>query len=56
VPGIFLYTIIRLVLQTPTAHRASHPGMDLSTMTTAEVEALLRFLAEWEREELELLM
>ena len=53
-PGIFLYTIIRLVLQTPTARRASHP--DLSTMTTAEVEALLRFLAEWEREELELLM
>ena len=25
-------------------------------MTTAEVEALLRLLAEWEREELELLM
>jgi hypothetical protein len=33
-----------------------HPrGMDLSKMTTAEVEALLRLLAEWEREELEML-
>ena len=30
--------------------------MDLSKMTTAEVEALLRLLAEWERKELELVM
>lgn len=30
--------------------------MDLIKMTTAEVEALLRLLAEWEREELELVM
>jgi hypothetical protein len=30
--------------------------MDLSKMTTAEVEALLRLLAEWEREELVLSM
>ena len=30
--------------------------MDLSKMTTAEVEALLRLLAEFEREELALLM
>ena len=30
--------------------------MDMSKMTTAEVEALLRLLAEWEREELELLI
>jgi hypothetical protein len=30
--------------------------MDLSKMTTAEVEAMLRLLAEWEREELVLSM
>jgi hypothetical protein len=30
--------------------------MDLSKMTLEEVQALLRLLAEWEREELELLM
>ena len=30
--------------------------MDLTKMTTAEVEALLRLLAEWEREKLELVM
>jgi hypothetical protein len=30
--------------------------MDISKMTTAEVEALLRLLAEMEREELVLLM
>jgi hypothetical protein len=30
--------------------------MDFSKMTTAEVEALLRLLADMEREELELLM
>ena len=30
--------------------------MDLDKMTTAEVEALLRLLAEWEREALALLM
>jgi hypothetical protein len=30
--------------------------MDLSRMTTAEVEALLRLLADMEREELALLM
>jgi len=30
--------------------------MDLSKMTTAEVEALLRLLAEWEREEMAVLM
>ena len=32
------------------------PSMDLTKMTTAEVEALLRLLSEWEREELELVM
>jgi len=31
-------------------------GMDLSKMTTEEVEALLRLLADMEREELELVM
>jgi hypothetical protein len=30
--------------------------MDLSKMTTAEVQAMLRLLAEWEREELVLSM
>jgi hypothetical protein len=30
--------------------------MDLTNMTTAEVEALLRLLADMEREELELVM
>ena len=30
--------------------------MDMSKMTAAEVEALLRLLADMEREELELLM
>jgi hypothetical protein len=30
--------------------------MDLSKMPLEEVQALLRLLAEWEREELELLM
>jgi hypothetical protein len=30
--------------------------MDLSNMTTAEVDVLLRLLAEFEREELELIM
>jgi len=30
--------------------------MDLSKMTTEEMEALLRLLAEWEREEMELIM
>jgi hypothetical protein len=30
--------------------------MDLSRMTIAEVEALSRLLAEWEREELELII
>jgi hypothetical protein len=30
--------------------------MDLSKMTREEVQALLRLLAEWEREELELVM
>ena len=34
-----------------------HPhGMDLSKMTLEEVQALLRLLAEFEREELELIM
>jgi hypothetical protein len=32
------------------------PGMDLSKMTLEEVKALLRLLAEFEREELELIM
>ena len=32
------------------------PGMDLSKMTLEEVQALLRLLAEFEREELDLLM
>ena len=32
------------------------PSMDLTKMTTAEVEALLKLLAEWEREELELVL
>ena len=30
--------------------------MDLSRMTRQEIEALLKLLAEWEREELELIM
>ena len=30
--------------------------MDLSKITTEEVQALLKILAEWEQEELELLM
>ena len=30
--------------------------MDLDKMTIAEVEALLRLLAEWEREEMAILM
>ena len=34
-------------LTDPAARRAELPGIDLSKMTTAEVEALLRLLAEW---------
>ena len=30
--------------------------MDMSRMCIAEIESLLRLLAEWEREELELIM
>jgi len=30
--------------------------MDLSKLITSEVEALLRLLADWERDELELVM
>jgi hypothetical protein len=30
--------------------------MDMSKMTRQEIEALLKLLAEWEREELELIM
>ena len=38
------------------AGRARLPGMDMSKMTAAEVEALLRHLADMEREEMELVM
>ena len=31
-------------------------GMDLSRMTRQEIEALLKLLAKWERDEMELLM
>ena len=52
----YTYTASQTSLTDP-HHAPCHPrGMDLSKMTTAEVEALLRLLAEWEREELELIM
>jgi len=42
--------------QTPTASRARIPGMDMSKMTTEELQALLKMLAEMERQEMALLM
>ena len=50
------YLIIRPDCQAPTTHHARLPGMDMSKMTRQEIEALLRLLAEWEREELELVI
>lgn len=47
-------------IQTPLTDPPSPPcqtrGMDMIRMNRQEIEALLRLLAEWEREELNLLM
>ena len=55
-PGFFFTPSADLSDRPTTASRARLPGMDLSKMTTAEVQAMLRLLAEWEREELVLSM
>jgi hypothetical protein len=55
VPLAFPYPTIRPAWQTTHRPPCQTPRMDLDRMT-AEVEALLRLLAEWEREELALLM
>jgi|GEM_PF-2670976 len=46
----------QIYLTDPHRQPCQTPGMDLSKMTTSEAEALLRLLADMEREELELVM
>ena len=50
------YTVIRIRLTDYHCLQCHPPGMELSKMTLEEVQALLRLLAEFERDGMELLM
>ena len=52
----FFFVIFQICLTDAPHLTGQFAGMDLSRMTIEEVQALLRLLAEWEREELELFM